>query len=236
AFEFTLANGGLASSHIAGELTIPYFTDGGNLQKVDVEFGVKADGSLSVTLAAQQSDPGKMTPNGLGKLPYHICADTTIELDLMSLEVDKSAAGVFEIILSGKLLISSLGLSWPNFDFKALRIDSNGHVSLDGGWIDLPDHTALDFFGFHVALQKLGFGFGNDGRWIGFSGDVHLVEGIPLGGSVRGLKINLDNGKVSFDGVGVSFEIPDVLKFDGDVEHLHAANSKELTAAGLPPS
>src|SRR5215472_3871590 len=27
AFEFTLANGGLASSHIAGELTIPYFTD-----------------------------------------------------------------------------------------------------------------------------------------------------------------------------------------------------------------
>jgi hypothetical protein len=233
-FDLQLANGGLISSHIAGQLTIPYFTDNGSFKTVDVELGVKADGSLSLTLAAHQTDPASMTPDGLVKLTYNIGVGTTVELDVTSLKLDKSAVGVFEITISGRLAISSTGLNWPGFDFKALRIESNGHVSLDGGWIDLPDHTALDFFGFHVALQKLGFGSDNDGRWIGFSGDVHLIEGIPLGGSVRGLKINLDTGGVSFDGVGVSFEIPDVLQFSGEVDHLHAATQDDLRTAGLP--
>ena len=98
-------------------------------------------------------------------------------------------------MLGGKLLIttsttSTPTLNWPSFDFKGLRIDNQGHVQLDGGWITLPDHTALDFYGFNLSLQKLGFGTDSNGdKWIGFDGDIQLIEGIPLGGSVQGMRL-----------------------------------------------
>ena len=46
--------------------------------------------------------------------------------------------------------------------------------------------------------------YDTSGRWIGFNGDIHLVEGLSLGGSVRGLRINLDTGAVSLDGVAMT--------------------------------
>ena len=55
AFDVTLANGGLASSHVAGQFQVPFFTDAsGNPKTVDVELGFKADGSLSVTLGSDR--------------------------------------------------------------------------------------------------------------------------------------------------------------------------------------
>ena len=106
---------------------------------------------------------------------------------------------------------------------------------MQGGWIDLPSQMALDFYGFHVALQKLGFGSDPSGKWIGFNGDIHLVEGLSLGGSVRGLRINLTTGAVSLDGVSISFEIPDVLTIDGEIDHIHvdANTPQDLINAGL---
>ena len=62
-------------------------------------------------------------------------------------------------------------------------------------------------------------GHGETQRWIGFDGEVNLVEGVPLGGSVRGLQVNLSTGAVSFNGVAVAFEIEDVLSFSGEIDH-----------------
>jgi hypothetical protein len=239
AFDITLAQGGLAASHIGGRLTIPFFTDGsGNPKTVDVELGFKSDGSFSVTLAATES-VNPTTADGLVQLQYSIGSGAvTIEIDVASFEVDQMPDGTWRVVISGRLLVTTADLQWPSFELRGLGIDSKGHISIDGGWINLPNQTALDFYGFHVALQRLGFGSDASGRWIGFNGDIHLVEGLSLGGSVRGLRINLDTGSVSFDGVSIDFSIPDVLSITGEIDHIHVdANSPDdLSQAGLLPS
>ena len=241
AFDVTLAHGGLAASHIGGQLTIPFFTDSsgnpkGNPKTLDVELGFKA-GTFSVTLAAVET-VNSTTADGLVQLIYQINSLVTVEIDVASLEIDKAPDGTVRIVLSGTLVITTGDLAWPSFELQGLGIDSKGHVSLDGGWINLPSQTALDFYGFHLALQRLGFGSDDSGRWIGFNGDIHLVEGLSLGGSVQGLRINLETGALSLDGVGISFEIPGVLSIDGEIDHVHVdvTSPTDLTNAGLMPS
>ena len=176
-----------------------------------------------------------MTPDGLVSLHYDLPLGSSIDLEVATLEIAEKA-GLWTVTLTGSLALDTAGIDWPEIELRGLSIDSAGHISLQGGWIDLPSQTAIDFFGFHVALQKLGFGSDTTGRWIGFSGDVNLVEGVPLGGSVRGLQINLDTGAVSFSGVSVDFEIPDVLTFSGEIDHAHLVTAGGAAAAGLPSS
>lgn len=239
AFDLTLVKSALAASHVAAQFTIPFFTDkNGDPKTVDVELGLKADGSLSITLAAVESKQST-TADGLVQLIYELPGTVgSVEIDVASLEIDKTVDGIWKIVLSGKLVIETASLSWPSFELRGLGIDSKGHISLEGGWIDLPSQMALDFYGFHVALHKLGFGSDSSGKWVGFNGDIHLVEGLSLGGSVRGLRINLDTGAVSLDGVGISFEIADVLTIDGEIDHIHvdATTKKDLSDHGLPQS
>ena len=240
AFDITLAQSGLAASHIGGHLTLPFFTDSsGNPQTVDVEIGTKADGSIQISLSAVESTQGT-TSDGLVQLIYDLPGGLgQVEIDVASLEIDKSSGGIWTIILSGNLIIETPDLNWPSIELKGLGIDSKGHISLQGGWINLPNQMALDFYGFHVGLQKLGFGTDANGdKWIGFNGDINLVEGLSLGGSVQGLVINLTTGAVSLAGVGISFEIPDVLTIDGEIDHIQVtANSPaDLENAGLPGS
>jgi hypothetical protein len=242
AFDITLAQNGLAASHIGGQLTLPFFTDNnGDPKKVDVEIGTKADGTISISLSAISTVPNQSTtPDGLVQLNYQLPGGVgSVEIDVASLEIDKAADGTWTIVISGNLIIEAANLSWPSIELHGLGIDSKGHISLKGGWIDLPSKMALDFYGFHVGLEKLGFGSDTNGdKWIGFNGDIHLVEGLSLGGSVRGLIINLTTGAVSLDGVGISFEIPDVLTIDGEVDHVHvvATDAQDLENAGLPGS
>ncbi len=65
---------------------------------------------------------------------------------------------------------------------------------------------------------------------------MNLVEGVPLGGSVRGLQVNLSTGAVSFKGVSVAFEIEDVLSFSGEIDHASFETAEEAAASGLPAS
>ena len=238
AFDVTMANGSLAASTIGGSLTVPYFSDESNGPvTIDVELSVKQDGSLSITLAA--STTASTTSDGLVQLFYNLPSDLgSVEIDVASIEFDLAANKSWTIVISGNLIITVPNLNWPSIELRGLGIDSKGNISLQGGWIDLPNQMSLDFFGFHVGLQALGFGNDSTGKWIGFNGDINLVEGISLGGSVQGLHVNLTHGTVSFDGVGISFEIPGVIEIDGEIDHIHVdANTPgDLTAVGLMPS
>ncbi|GGH11493.1 hypothetical protein [Silvibacterium dinghuense] len=237
AFDVTIANGGMAASTIGGALTIPFFTDeNGNPETLDVEVSTKQDGSLCITLAATTSSP--TTPDGLVQLVYNLPGGLgSVEIDVASIEFDESA-GTWTIIISGNLIITVPGLNWPSIELRGLGIDSKGNISLQGGWINLPNQMALDFYGFSIALQALGFGSDASGKWIGFNGDINLVEGLSLGGSVQGLKVNLTTGSISFNGVGISFEIPGVITIDGEIDHIHvdANTPNDLVPYGLMPS
>ena len=235
AFDISVSQGAFSSTNIAGRLQIPYFTNAdGSAETVDIEITIRSNGSLAVTLAAQQADPNSMTPDGLVQLHYELPGDSAIDLLVSTLEIAE-AAGVWQLALSGSFALTTAGIDWPTIDIKGLKIDSQGHISIDGGWISLPSQTAIDFAGFHVALEQLGFGTDSSGhRWAGFSGDVNLVEGIPLGGSVQGLQVDLTTGAVSFKGVGVDFSIPEVISFTGQIDHVQVTAAADLPGYGLP--
>lgn len=234
AFSITLTDNTITATNIAGALTIPYFTDSnGNPETIDIEVTVGAGGALTVTLAAQQSDPNAMTPDGLVSLDYSLGPQSSIDLEVATLEIAEKS-GIWTLTLTGSLTLDTVGIDWPEIEFRGLSIDSAGNISLQGGWMDLPNQTAIDFFGFHVALQQVGFGSDTTGHWIGFTGDVNLVDGVPLGGSVRGLQVNLTTGAVSFSGVSVDFTIPGVLTFSGEINHAQLNTSADAAAAGLP--
>ena len=178
-----------------------------------------------------------MTPDGLVSLNYACRPQLgALDLEIAALEVDLDTADREMAAHAHRLAHAGppTEIDWPEVELRGLWIDSAGHVSLQGGWIDLPSQAAIDFYGFHVALQRLGFGSTSSGRWIGFDADVNLVEGVTLGGSVRGLQVNLHTGAVSFTGVAVDFEIPGVLSFSGEIDHASVRAQADLAAAGLP--
>lgn len=191
---------------IAGALALPFFD-----APVEVEIGIGLKGELSVALSN--------TTTGLKTVA--IGSVMVIELDSLGFDVKD---GELTVKLGGKLTPTFGGLNWPSFDVKELSIDSKGHVQLEGGWLDLPKQYSLDFHGFKVEITKFGFGRNQDGtKWVGASGGVELVKGLPAGASVKGLRITADehwaNPKISFEGVGVEFEVPGVFQFKGEVDY-----------------
>src|ERR1022692_2574983 len=120
AFDLTLAKGAFVSTNIAGELTIPFFTDEqGNAEKIDFEIAIRADGSLAVTLAAEQSDRSKMTPDGLVALHYKISDGTSVDLSIATLELEESN-NVWRLTLTGSLALETVGIDWPEVELRGL--------------------------------------------------------------------------------------------------------------------
>lgn len=184
-------------SEIIGKLLLPFFDE-----PVEVDIGISLDGGFTVKLTSAG-------PNGLFKLTKQGVLE--IELDSIGFELKD---GVFLAKLSGEitpLFGKNQGLTWPGFKVQELSIDSKGHVKLQGGWLDLPKQYALNFHGFKVSITKLGMGRNEDGtKWIGFSGSVKLVSGLPAGASVEGLRITANDDwtqpKISFNGVGLELD------------------------------
>jgi hypothetical protein len=217
-----LKHGALVESKIAGKLLLPFFD-----HPADVEIALNLDGGLTVKLSA---------PNGL----------VTLEKpDLLSMTLNsigfELADGLFTAKLSGSLTPLIAEIKWPTFTVNELSIDSKGHVRLAGGWLDLPSHYALDFHSFRIEITKLGFGKTDDGgKWVGFSGGLKLVEGLPAGASVDGLRVIwYEDGRqppvrLTLDGVGLEFEIPQVLQFKGYVGFSGPQTKQLPPSATLP--
>jgi hypothetical protein len=198
-------------SEIKGKMLLPFFEE-----PVDVDIGISIDGGFTVKLTSTG-------PNGLRKLIKKDVLE--IELDSIGFEVND---GVFLAKLSGQLTPlfgANKGLDWPSFKVEELSINSRGDVLLKGGWLALREQQYLDFHGFKIGITKIGFGKTEDGgKWVGFSGELKLVDGFPAGASVEGLKVTWyegdpDRTKVTIEGVGVEFEIPQVLRFKGHVAY-----------------
>lgn len=192
--DFTFAQNKLTGLSLKGEMTLPFFD-----KELNVEVGFAADGGLTVGIDSAAGD-------GLG----HLSIAEVLDLELDSLKFE-AAGGMLKATLSGKLTPTFPGLTWPAVALKDLTIDSKGNVNLPGGWLDLPEQFGLDFHGFKVNITKFGMGRNDDGtKWIGCSGSVKLVDGLPAGGSVDGLRITAKNDwsspKISFDGVGVELD------------------------------
>ena len=213
--QLELKQNAFLKSEIMGKLLLPFFDE-----PVDVDIGLTLDGDFTVALT-------NTDPNGL----YTLTKPGVLEMELDSIGFEVRD-GVFLAKLSGQmtpLFGANQGLKWPTFKVQELSIDSKGHIELDGGWIDLPDHYGFHLYGFQVEITKFAIGRTNDNRkYLGFYGDVQLARGIPGGGSVEGLRITANddwsNPKISFNGVGVELDA-DAFYFKGHVGY------KEITGS-----
>jgi hypothetical protein len=211
--DIKLKQNALKESKITGQLLLPFFE-----KRVSVEIGLSLDGGFSTKLTGVVESDDSME-NGLLTLKKPGLLEITV--DSLGFEVQD---GVFTAKLSGEIKPLIGNLDWPAFEVNELTIDSKGNVRLDGGWLNLRKQYSLDFYGFKFEITKLGFGKTDDGgKWIGFSGSLKLIDGLPAGGSVEGLRITWyeDGGspKITLNGVGIEFEVPDVLRFKGEVAY-----------------
>ena len=203
-------------STIVGQLTLPFFE-----RKIAVEVSIGFDGSFAAVLSAVQPE-GVTYESGLVTLER----DGLLQLKLESIAFEIKD-GVFKTKVAGEikpLVGVEQGLEWPGFRVDELSIDSKGKVHLEGGWLNLREKYHMNFHGFQLEITKLGFGNTEDGgKWIGFSGGVRLVAGMPAGASVEGLRITwYEDGRpiqVTLNGVHVDFEVPNTLKFSGAVSY-----------------
>jgi hypothetical protein len=214
-FGFTFASIGLGfqqnaitGASIKGFLKVPFFD-----KALAVVVGLTNDGGLTATVVA---DDGLLT----------LEVENILSVEVSSVELVEQE-GAYFLKLSGTLTPVVGGLDWPSFVLKELTIGSDGSVKVEGGWIDLPEQEALDLYGFRMEIDRIGFGTTDDGRrWIGLSGGVQLVDFLPTGASVEGLRITWDpTGRrapeVTLQGVGLTLTLPGVLALDGDVAFIN---------------
>lgn len=201
--EIALVQNAFTGSLIRGRLTIPFFDEA-----VEVEVSFTLNGDFSIRLT---------DPSGIATLENDVFR---LAVESIGFEVED---GLFSTVVSGRLTptFERETLDWPEFEVRELRIDANGNVRLEGGWLDLPSAFTLGFYGFQFEITKLGFGRNDDGsKWIGLNGALRLVDGMQAGASVEGLRITWGEGRatsLSLEGVGVELEIANALRFKGFV-------------------
>lgn len=127
-------------------------------------------------------------------------------------------------VIAGKIRPRFGGIDWPWFRVDRLAISASGDVDLPGGWLKLPEKSIIDFGVARVEVTGIGFGSDRESRWVGVTGDVRLIDGVPLTASVKGLTIrarrgNLADFKVSLEALGVELTVPGALRVHGEVDH-----------------
>ena len=210
----------IVASDIRAELILPFFD-----HPVAVDLALGLNGDFTVGLSAVQPVGTSRTANGL----IEFTKPGLLTLKVASLSFEKRGDD-FLVKLSGSIKLLYGGFDWPEVEVQELSIDKNGHVHIDGGWLDLPKSASFGFDGFPMELTKIGFGNTDDGRkWVGFSGRISLVEDLSFGASVDGLKILWDSSghvDLQLSDIKVDLTIPDVLSFNGFVQYFHDGSTK----------
>jgi hypothetical protein len=165
-----------------------------------------------------------------GPAGYIITAKTdAFTLDINRVEFQASRGRPASVTLSGRAKLE-IPFDLPAVDFKGLRIDTNGHVSVEGGWLDVETAKSSSLKGFPFQITKIGFGAEDDDRlWIGLNGGIKLADGLPIGASVEGLRVVWNRNrpgdiKFSLEGIGVKLRVPGAFSFSGQVAFFKPEN------------
>ena len=217
--------GALTQCAIAGDVFVPYLD-----KRVGLTLGLDGNGGVTAIAGLPTSTPAEKGISA-GKTGYllHLEAGGFLKLDLDAIRFAAPAGRAAVLELSGRAELHVAGLDMPKFGLKGFRIDTNGNVAIDGGWIPLPEAKKASVRGFPLEITKVGFGAEESGRrWLGLNGGLKLAEGLPLGTSVEGLRISWDptrptpelvlaSVEVTLEGVGLEVKVPGVFEFAGTV-------------------
>lgn len=179
----SIADNQLTSGIFAGGLVIPYFDE-----PIDVQLELQNTGDFKVTLT------------GLDEDGVNLRKEDLIDLNVRRLEVAKTDNRLTFTVSGGlePLLFASDGLEWPRLDIEDLTIDQNladlsepPILRFREAWVDLKELATLDLFGFHFELNRVGVGYqeSDDKLWIDLTGNIKLIDQIPIGVGVEGFRI-----------------------------------------------
>ncbi|MCD6375775.1 MAG: hypothetical protein J7L94_09635, partial [Caldisericaceae bacterium] len=228
----------LIESLFKGQLLIPYFDE-----PVEVDFNLKNDGDFTVTLTSIGSKEIELTKEEL--ISFYI---KTLSVGRKDDDVSFKLDGGFEPLL--------WSLDWPRFDVKGFSIEKSitdleepPKIKFEEAWVDLKEIATLDLFGFHFELNKIGLGYveDTDKLWIDLTGNLKLIDAIPVGVGVEGFRITWPRRvyedlqitshpleaedvlaiaskiEVKFDGVHLQFGIPETVEFEGVIKFIKEA-------------
>ena len=230
--EFAFQQNAFLRSEVEGEIDLSFFE-----ATVGLQLSLGADGEFSAALSAVPPRAGQNTATETadGLIQFTLPQLLTVTVESMRFD---NIADVFRFTISGRFKPLLVGLDWPTFDIESLSIDEHGNVDFEGGWLELPQQQTLDFHAFQISISEIGFGSEDDtsapvpdgGRypirqWVGVSGSIRLVEGLPISASVEGMKVSWrpdvagGDPKVSIEGIGISLETPGTLSLTGQVRY-----------------
>ena len=214
-----LRQGALTECIIEGAIYAPY------IERV-IGLSIGFDGAGSLTAIAQVPGAnimGLTQAAGAGKPGYILSADVqnVFKFDVSRVEFHAGDGKPASLALSGRVKLAIASFDLPAVEFKGLSIDTQGHVAIEGGWLDVAQAKSGPLSGFPLQIQRIGFGVEEDGRaWVGLNGSIKLHESLPAGVSVEGLKVSWKAGEeinFSLEGVGVELAVKGVFSFKGKV-------------------
>lgn len=218
--DLNIQQNAFVSNSITGTMRLPFF---------DV------DASVTVGLT---SDGGYL-------LTYHPkAADSTFTTAFAKVTIDSfGIAGKgteARLLVSGTITptVAEGVIDWPTMVVKDLSVDRHGNVDFAGGWVDLPKPRSTILAALPFEISKMGMGQDPDGcPWYGLNGALKLPDGVPASASVEGLKVrptkvgktwDWKQPRIEFSGIGVEFEIPEVLHFKGHVSYRDDGKTKDF--------
>lgn len=242
-FEFTdieleFQQNALIGAAIGGIIRdFPYF-------ETDVKLALALDMQGNFKIGIASDDPNR---NGAGLVEWTITDILTLEVQSISFEYKEQ---IFLTRLNGAMIplffdsdVEPSEDSDPRIAINGLTITSEGEVSLEGGWITLPEKRYIDFHAFKIELAQIGFGSSEsvslDQKWVGFSGGIELVEGLSASAKVKKLQFlwpKRDGGSgvdTKLEGIEVGFSKPGVVSFKGSVDWFEEANRKGFAGSIL---
>ncbi|HWO19262.1 MAG TPA: hypothetical protein VNO30_10815 [Kofleriaceae bacterium] len=217
--ELAFKQSALTECEIEGNIFVPYLD-----RVVGLSLGFDGNGAITAiakTPTCQFTEPAQAA--AAGPSGYIITADTdAFTLDISRVEFHAGGIAPAALALSGRAKLKISAFELPGVVFKGLRIDTQGHVAVEGGWLEVDTAKSAGLNGFPFQITRIGFGAETPRkRWIGLNGALKLADGLPIGASVEGLRVtwDLDTGKVSFtlEGIGLELRVPGTFSFAGKV-------------------
>jgi hypothetical protein len=211
----------LVGCAITGDVFVPYLN-----KRVGLTLALDGNGGLTATAALPTSLPAE-TGVSAGTAGYliNVRVANVLEFNVASLTFEALPGNLPRLGIHGRIAPAGTTLDFPPMELNGLWIDTRGHIQTEGDGISLPQNYIVNFKGAQLEISKLGFGNTEDGgKWISFSGGIRLVAAMPAGASVEGLRLTwYDDGshspELSLNGVKVNFEVPNALKFAGEVSY-----------------
>lgn len=212
----TFAQNALVAFSLTGDVLIPFLD-----RRIGLSLGWSGAGRLTATATTPFTvDPDVVAGEGQHLLAIALGAHVTLDVDTLGFD---SAASPSTIEFAGSLDLHDIpDLDDLAVDLKGLKIGADGHVAVDGGWLDVPTAVSAALHGFPLELTRVGFGIDDDLPWIGLNGGVKLADGLPVGASVKGLRLSFDSGwgfdHVALEGIAVALDVPGAFKFSASVD------------------